>query len=109
MLEDLLEERRVAAAGCECAGQCHGCQDVHGTAQREVAIEAIVRSQRPDGAGRTILGLEFLPDQNQARAALALALFQTTVVDARSGQPIGTRAIADVPQAPDEVEATAAA
>jgi cellulose synthase (UDP-forming) len=76
---------------------------------REVAIEATVRSQRPDGAGRTILGLEFLPDQNQARAALALALFQTTVLDARSGQPIGTRAITDAPPAPDAVEATAAA
>jgi hypothetical protein len=76
---------------------------------REVAIEATVRSQRPDGAGRTILGLEFLPDQNEARAALALALFQTTVVDARSGQPVGTRAIIDASRAPDAVEATAAA
>ncbi len=60
---------------------------------REIAIEATVRSRRAAGAGRTIVGLEFLPEQNLARAALALALFDTTVVPARAGQAPGTRAI----------------
>ena len=60
---------------------------------REIAIDATVRSKRPDGAGRTIVGLEFLPEQNLARAALALALFATTVVPARAGERPGTRAV----------------
>ncbi len=57
----------------------------------DLAIEAAIRSSRPDGAGRSIVGFEFLPDQNLARAELALALFHTTVVPARAGGPIGTR------------------
>ncbi|MEA2519128.1 MAG: hypothetical protein QOF49_1208, partial [Chloroflexota bacterium] len=60
---------------------------------RELPVEATVRSQRPDGVGGLVLGLEYLPDQNLARAALALGLFQTTVVPARAGQAGGTRAI----------------
>jgi cellulose synthase (UDP-forming) len=56
---------------------------------RNLAIEATIRSRRPDAVGRTILGLEFLPDQNLARAALALALFQTTVIPGRIGAPVG--------------------
>jgi hypothetical protein len=76
---------------------------------REVAVEAAVRSQRPDGAGRTILGLEFLPDQNLARADLALALFQTTVVDARSGGAVGTRAISVPADGAKATEESAAA
>jgi cellulose synthase (UDP-forming) len=76
---------------------------------REVAVEAAVRSQRPDGAGRTILGLEFLPDQNLARADLALALFQTTVVDARSGGAVGTRAISVPSDGAKTTEESAAA
>jgi cellulose synthase (UDP-forming) len=65
---------------------------------REVTLETLVRSNRPDAAGRSVLGLEFLPDQNLARAALALGLFHTTVVPARVGaldeasHPVGERA-----------------
>ena len=58
---------------------------------RELAIEATVRSQRAGEAGRTFLGLEFAPDQNLARARLALALFQTTIVPARADLSLGTR------------------
>ncbi|MEA2546628.1 MAG: hypothetical protein QOI09_1901, partial [Chloroflexota bacterium] len=56
---------------------------------RDLAIEATIRSRRPGTVGRTILGLEFLPDQNLARAALALALFHTTVVPGRIGVAVG--------------------
>lgn len=57
----------------------------------EVAIESTVRSQRVDSGGRTVLGLEFLPGQSLARAALALGLFHTTVVPARTDAPPGSR------------------
>ena len=43
----------------------------------EIVLEAVSRSERRDGL-RTIAGLEFLPDQDAARAQLALALFATT-------------------------------
>jgi hypothetical protein len=49
---------------------------------QRIALGATIRSTRPHPAGPTVVGLEFLPDQNQARAALALALFHTTVVPA---------------------------
>ena len=62
---------------------------------QDLAIEATIRSQRPDAIGRTILGLEFLPDQNLARAGLALALFQTTVVPGRIGVAVGAVPEAD--------------
>jgi hypothetical protein len=58
---------------------------------RELALEAIARSTRPDQNGRMTVGLEFAPDQNLARAELALALFRTTVVPERAGQPVGRR------------------
>jgi cellulose synthase (UDP-forming) len=41
----------------------------------DVLLLATVRSVRPDATGRTIVGLEFLPDQHLARARVALALF----------------------------------
>lgn len=58
---------------------------------RIVELQATVRSDRPaESGGRTILGLEFVAGQNLARAALALALFQTTVVPAREAvAPVG--------------------
>ena len=58
---------------------------------RELALEAVARSTRPDQNGRMTVGLEFAPDQNLARADLALALFRTTVVPERAGQPVGRR------------------
>ena len=60
---------------------------------REVVMEAVTRSERAGADGRTIVGLEFGEDQNLARAALALALFHTTVVPGRAGQPPATRAV----------------
>jgi len=62
---------------------------------QDLAIEATIRSSRPDAVGRTILGLEFLPDQNLARAGLALALFRTTVVPGRIGVTAGPVAEGD--------------
>ena len=44
---------------------------------RQIVLKAVSRSERRDGF-RTIVGLEFLPDQDAARARLALALFATT-------------------------------
>ncbi len=44
----------------------------------EVVLKAVTRSGRRDRA-KTIVGLEFLPDQDTARAQLALALFATRV------------------------------
>ncbi|HET7702612.1 MAG TPA: cellulose synthase catalytic subunit [Candidatus Limnocylindrales bacterium] len=70
----------------------------------EVALESVVRSQRVDSGGRTVLGLEFLPGQNLARAALALALFHTTVVPARAEVVTGTRP-AVAPTAPEPAAA----
>ena len=49
---------------------------------QQIALLASVRSTRWHPAGPMIVGLEFLPDQNAARAALALALFHTTIVPA---------------------------
>ena len=43
---------------------------------RVVELTAVARSERRDGV-RTIVGLEFLPDQDAARAQLALGLFGT--------------------------------
>ncbi len=63
---------------------------------RNVALEATVRSRRADAAGWTIVGLEFVPDQNLARAALALALFNTTVVAGGAGAAPGSE-----PRPPD--------
>ena len=40
-----------------------------------VQLEAVVRSVRRDTSLRLVVGLEFLPDQNVARGALALAIF----------------------------------
>jgi hypothetical protein len=62
---------------------------------QDLAIETTIRSSRPDAIGRTILGLEFLPDQNLARAGLALALFRTTVVPGRIGVAAGPVAEGD--------------
>ena len=59
----------------------------------QVAIESTIRSQRVDSGGRSVLGLEFLPGQNLARAALALGLFHTTVVPARAVGAAGTRPV----------------
>ena len=59
---------------------------------REISLEAAARSSRLDADGWTIVGLEFRPDQNLARAALALGLFHTTVIPARAdpeATPIG--------------------
>jgi cellulose synthase (UDP-forming) len=44
----------------------------------EVVLKTVARSGRRSGA-KTIVGLEFLPDQDVARAQLALALFATRV------------------------------
>ena len=62
---------------------------------RPLAIEAGVRSFRMDGNDATVVGLEFLPDQNLVRAELALALYRTKVVPVGAGQPVGTRVVAD--------------
>jgi cellulose synthase (UDP-forming) len=58
-------------------------------------IGVSVRSARADETGATVVGLEYLPDQNRVRAELALALFRTTVVPARAGEPAGTRIALD--------------
>ncbi len=52
----------------------------------EIVLEAVSRSERRDGV-RTIVGLEFLPDQDAARAQLALALFATTRPPVQSRLP----------------------
>ena len=56
-----------------------------------------------------MIGLEYLPDQNQVRARLALALFDTNVVAARAGEPVGTRVAADLPAPSGSARGTAAA
>jgi cellulose synthase (UDP-forming) len=58
----------------------------------DVLLRATIRSTRPDRTGRTIVGLEFLPDQHLARARVALALFADAAGDARRGDaetPLG--------------------
>ncbi|MBA2719511.1 MAG: glycosyltransferase [Chloroflexi bacterium] len=87
ILDLSLTGARVAVDGLSDMNAHHLVVELDG---QDLAIEAAVRSHRPDGAGRTILGLEYLPDQNLARAALALGLFQTTVVPARVGQATRT-------------------
>ena len=46
----------------------------------EIELETVVRSRRTDRDGRTTCGVEFLPGQHTARAALALAIFATRLV-----------------------------
>lgn len=58
---------------------------------RMLEIAASVRSFRGAGVDRTVVGLEFLPDQNLARAELALALYRTKVVPAGADGPVGSR------------------
>ena len=53
----------------------------------EVAMDAIVRSVTPKGEA-AIVGLEYLPDQDVARARLALGLFEIDLASA-SLQPVG--------------------
>jgi cellulose synthase/poly-beta-1,6-N-acetylglucosamine synthase-like glycosyltransferase len=58
----------------------------------EVVLTAVARSTRRLGAA-TVVGIEFLPDQDAARARLALGLFETrqslavTTTDARDTRP----------------------
>jgi PilZ domain len=58
-----------------------------------VTIKTAVRTVRPDPAGYSIVGLEFLPGQNLARSAVALELFHSKVVPSRAIP-------ADVPSTP---------
>jgi hypothetical protein len=46
-------------------------------------IDAVIRSQRSQPDGSIVCGLEFLPDQHRARAALALGLFHGSIVPPR--------------------------
>ena len=58
---------------------------------RRLELAVDVRSMRSDDRGGSIVGLEFRPGQNHARAVLALALFRTTVVPAADGRLVGRR------------------
>ena len=58
---------------------------------RRLEFAVDVRSMRADERGGSIVGLEFRPGQNHARAVLALALFRTTVVPAADGRLVGRR------------------
>ena len=62
-------------------------RDVHRLTLRFAGVgldlEAAVRSERPNGSGSVVCGLEFLPNQNAARAALALGLFHGSIVPPR--------------------------
>jgi cellulose synthase (UDP-forming) len=49
----------------------------------DLEIDAVIRSQRPQPDGSIVCGLEFLPDQHRARAALALGLFHGSIVPPR--------------------------
>jgi hypothetical protein len=60
---------------------------------RPLAFAVSIRSFRGAGSDRTVVGLEFQPDQNLARAELALALYRTKVVPAAADQPVGTRVL----------------
>jgi cellulose synthase (UDP-forming) len=86
ILDLSLTGARVTVEGVSEMDTHHLVVEVDG---KDLAIETTIRSSRQSGVGRTILGLEFLPDQNLARAALALALFRTTVVPGGSEFPIG--------------------
>jgi len=50
-----------------------------------VALDVLVRSARPIGDGREIVGLEFEPGQHAERARLALAIFGTRIVPGVDG------------------------
>ncbi len=90
ILDLSLSGARVTA-GPITAGPAHALViDVDG---HPVALEVSVRSVRADGSDRTVLGLEFLADQNLARAELALGLFQTTVVSAAEGLSVSERVV----------------
>jgi cellulose synthase (UDP-forming) len=52
----------------------------------EVALEAVARSERRAG-NTTVVGFEFLPDQDAARARLALGLFATQFDGPRRSAP----------------------
>lgn len=80
---------------------------VHGDASLVVALPdadvlllATVRSVRPDATGRTIVGLEFLPDQHLARARVALALFSGAADDAHAASVAEPRAAGVARQTP---------
>ena len=81
ILDLSLTGARIAVRSLSEVGAHHLVVELDG---HQVALEVTVRSNRPDQAGRAILGLEFLPEQNLARAALALGLFHTTVVPGRA-------------------------
>jgi cellulose synthase/poly-beta-1,6-N-acetylglucosamine synthase-like glycosyltransferase len=49
----------------------------------DISLRAVLRSTRPDDGDGFIVGLEFTPGQDPARAELALALFETRVVPPR--------------------------
>jgi hypothetical protein len=49
----------------------------------DIDLRAVIRSTRTDDRGGLIVGLEFTPDQNAARAELALAMFHTRAVPPR--------------------------
>jgi cellulose synthase (UDP-forming) len=59
----------------------------------DLSFAVEIRGRREDPVHGATIGLEFRPDQNIARADLALILFRTSVVAARDGQPVGTRVI----------------
>jgi len=50
----------------------------------DINLGAVIRSSRPDDRGGLIVGLEFTPDQNAARAELALAMFHSRAVPPRA-------------------------
>jgi cellulose synthase (UDP-forming) len=92
ILDLSLTGARISVEGVSEMDSHHLVVEVDG---QDLPIEATIRSHRPDAVGRTILGLEFLPDQNLARAGLALALFRTTVVPGRIGVEVGAVAQGD--------------
>ncbi|HEX7951150.1 MAG TPA: cellulose synthase catalytic subunit [Candidatus Limnocylindrales bacterium] len=69
----------------------------------DVSLETVLRSTHPRDRGGLIVGLEFTPGQDAARAELALALFQTRVVPPRehasAAAEIGTADALPIPSA----------
>jgi hypothetical protein len=71
--------------------------------EADVLLLATARSVRPDATGRTIVGLEFLPDQHLARARVALALFSGAADSAHAASDAEPRAAIAGREAPARI------